>query len=410
MCVIYIFFKIQHYHPFHNYKMKVCEDSLQSTEITESPPHIVFIIPYRNREPQKFFFENYMTYLMEDYEEGKNYLIYFVEQNDSRPFNRGAMKNIGFIAIRNIYPKSYKNIIFIFNDIDAVPYKKHLLDFSKTKDGVISHHYGFKFALGGIVSITGNDYERINGFANYWSWGFEDNLLQNRAQRAGISIDRSNFFEINDMRILHINDGNKKTLNRKYMYELVLDKGDNGINTISNLDYQINEETRTINVSCFDVEYSPWLGKFEQYDLRNGRDLQAPISKEMMLENAKNGNNLETLYFIDENGVKKKPTQMLREEISTNTANNAKPNLIQNSKKSIMINANNLRQLQRDNAKPKITTQSSPFIMSRGYSNPLVMSGVKRVERINAHNIQEQLKERQRNQQRMMYGRIGLSR
>ena len=97
-------------------------------------------------------------------------------------------------------------------------------------------------------------------------------------------------------------------------------------------------------------------------------------------------------------------------ENSINTVNYTKPNLIQDSKKSIMINANNLRQLQRDNAKNKITTQSSSFIMSRGYSNPLVMSGVKRVERINADNIQKQLKERQRNQQRMMYGRIGLSR
>lgn len=384
------------------------------------PPKFVFLVPYRDREPQKFFFENYMTYLMEDYEEGRDYLLHFVEQDDSRPFNRGAMKNIGFAAVRDLYPNAYREMTFIFNDVDVVPYKKGVVRLDVARPGVIGHHYGFRFALGGIVSITGADFERLNGFANYWSWGFEDNLLQNRAQRAGIRIDRSNFFELNDMRIIHVNDGNNKTLNRNYMYELVLDKGDNGLRTVTNLEYRVDEGARTVRVLCFDVEYSPWQGKFEKYDVRNGRDLRAPISKEMMLANARNGNNLETLYFIDENGEKKSPSQMLREdntaaEMAAMSAEARRSQFIKSKGGGIMMNANNLRQLQRDNAKPKpksasLGTSAAAQPTRVWHSPKLVMSGVKRAELNNARNMQEQLKERQRNQQRMMHGRLGLSR
>ena len=273
----------------------------------------VFLVPYRDREPQRFFFQNYMTYILEDFTEGEDYEIFFVQQNDSRPFNRGAMKNIGFLAIRDKYPDSYKDITFVFHDVDVMPYKKDLIDYEATP-GTISHYYGFRFALGGIFAIKGGDFERINGFANYWTWGFEDNLIQNRAQRAGLFINRDNFFELNDMRILHINDGNRKTLNRNYMYELVQDSGENGLQTITNLNYTINVGQNLIDVTCFDVEYSPWQGKFEDYDIRKGRDIHAPITKDMVLANARKGNHLDTLFFINEKGERQGTRDLLEQE------------------------------------------------------------------------------------------------
>jgi hypothetical protein len=85
------------------------------------PPKRVFIVPYRNRAQQKFFFSKYMSFLLED---STDYEIYFSHQCDARTFNRGAIKDIGFLAVKNKYPAHYKDITFIFNDIDTVPFNK----------------------------------------------------------------------------------------------------------------------------------------------------------------------------------------------------------------------------------------------------------------------------------------------
>ena len=84
-------------------------------------PNIIFIIPYRDRIQHRYFFDKYMKHILEDED---NYEIYYAEQKDTMPFNRGAMKNIGFIAMKEKYKNDYKNITFVFNDIDCVPYKK----------------------------------------------------------------------------------------------------------------------------------------------------------------------------------------------------------------------------------------------------------------------------------------------
>ena len=149
-------------------------------------PKYIFLIPYRNREPQKTHFSIYMNYIMEDYDKS-DYEIYFCHQNDNRPFNRGAIKNIGFIAMKQKYPNDYKNITFIFNDIDTIPATKNLLDFNTYK-GVIKHYYGFEFTLGGIFSIKGEDFENIGGFPNFWGWGFEDTDLGSRMESVGLPL------------------------------------------------------------------------------------------------------------------------------------------------------------------------------------------------------------------------------
>lgn len=167
-----------------------------------TPPSRVFVVPYRNRLQHKFFFSRHMTYLLEDQED---YLVVFVHQCDARTFNRGAIKNLGFMAVKQRYPDDYANMTFVFNDVDTMPFDK-LFEY-QTVRGVAMHYYGFRHALGGIVAMKGCDFERINGFPCYWGWGMEDNVLQARCQRAGILINRDQFYSIGSPEILQLFDG-----------------------------------------------------------------------------------------------------------------------------------------------------------------------------------------------------------
>lgn len=214
-------------------------------------PKKIFIIPYRNREEHKLHFQIYMKHILED-EEEDSYKIFFVHQNDNRPFNRGAMKNIGFLVIKDIFPMDYKNITIVFNDIDTLPYKKNLLNY-ETKKGVVKHFYGFNFALGGIVSITAGDFEEIGGFCNSWGWGLEDNLLNKRAIDKNLTIDRSNFFKILDPNIIHVNDNIKKILSKQETWRYA-DKDSDSVFDIKNLNYRISNEF--IHVDWFDSKFS----------------------------------------------------------------------------------------------------------------------------------------------------------
>ena len=214
----------------------------------------IFIVPYRDRESHKHFFLRQMSYLLEDYDPS-TYEIIFAHQNNNLPFNRGAMKNIGFLYAKDKYP-NYKDINFIFNDVDTLPYLKGLIDY-KVNPNEIKHYYGFYFALGGIFSIKGEDFEKINGFPNLWAWGYEDNVVQQRAISNNITINRNQFYPISHPCILHILDGYTKNVclkNRDLFEENnIID----GLSTIKNSKYQFNTETQLLDIDNFECLYQP---------------------------------------------------------------------------------------------------------------------------------------------------------
>jgi len=214
-------------------------------------PKRVFIVPYRNRIQHKFFFSKYMSFILED---DDDYEIYFSHQCDARTFNRGATKNIGFIAARNKYPNDYKDITFIFNDVDTIPFNK-IFDYN-TEHGVVKHFYGFKYALGGIVAIKGGDFEKTNGFPCFWGWGMEDNALQKRCEAVGLQIDRSVFYNIGSPEILQLFDGISRIISKKDPWRGENDDGYDGLRTISQMNYTIGEKSENPNDNIFVVHNS----------------------------------------------------------------------------------------------------------------------------------------------------------
>ena len=262
-------------------------DIIQNEDSKTNIPKIVFIVPYRDRENQKNWFTqkiNHLANIIPFFE------VYFIHQNDVRIFNRGAMKNFGFLHIKKKYPRDYKTISFVFHDVGTFPQRNVLLKYS-THEKIVKHFYGFQHTLGGIISIKGKDFETMNGFPNYWGWGFEDNVLQERCLNNQIRIDRKQFYKINDKNIHHFQDERFKIFNAKNMERVHNDKTLHGIKTLSN--YSMKEECLDndymfmVHITGFDCEYDPSNETFQTHDLAKGNVIMNNYKNPIMKMNMK---------------------------------------------------------------------------------------------------------------------------
>jgi hypothetical protein len=217
---------------------------------------LAFIIPYRNRKNELKFFDNHMkNIVLKNMKENIDYVLYYIHQDDNRPFNRGAMKNIGFLVIKKKFPKTYKSMTIIFNDVDTLPKEKTHLNYETIK-GNVKHFIGYNHTLGGIISINGEDFETSKGFPNHWSWGWEDVVLYKRCKEF-CNIDRTSFiiinFSQNDFFVSSITS--KKNFSKN---EIAIRGNGNGdsFESIKNLEY--NENNNMINVTNFYTNYKPY--------------------------------------------------------------------------------------------------------------------------------------------------------
>lgn len=203
-------------------------------------PEFIFIVPYRDREAHLSIFLSHMPYILE----GLNYEVYFAHQKDNRFFNRGGMKDIGFLHAKEKYPNDYKNITFVFHDIDTLLSEKGMTNFQTVK-GTVKHIIGFKRAFGGVFSIKGDDFETLNGFPCIWNWGMEDNALKLRwltkmKKNGNKMIDYSEFYDIHSKKVIMLWHGNNKTFNKHAAWD-VYKKAPNlmdGIDKIKNIKKQ----------------------------------------------------------------------------------------------------------------------------------------------------------------------------
>lgn len=252
-----------------------------SAPTTSHVPAKVFIVPYRDRQRDKaLFLENMKQLLSRDHDDN-SYEIYFAHQCDIRPFNRGAMKNIGFLAVKSKYPDHYKNITFIFHDVDTWPSKKDMIDYT-TNAGVVKHYYGFTFALGGIFAIKGADFEKCRGFPNFWGWGLEDNVINDRCLASGLKIDRSKFYDISDTRIVRSFDGFSRIISKRDSFVYKHESPDD-MNSLKNINFTFlnNNDTHVmIQVTNFQCNMNPNEQIYKPIDIRNTKKLIVPKSYE----------------------------------------------------------------------------------------------------------------------------------
>jgi len=270
--------------------MDTIETSIETPETPEIPEK-VFIVPYRDREPHKLVFTRVMPYILGD----SKYRILFIHQADTRPFNRGAIKNIGFHYVKKTWPEHWQNMTLIFHDIDFISYKIGQFSFD-TNQGEVNHFYGYPHTLGGIFAIKGDDFEKTAGFPNIWTWGLEDNVIYERVRAIGMKIVYPQF--------VHAQSGTKNIISLWHGWDRLL----NPNTGLQKLHYQKDSLWSMLSIKWDDVKLE------DKIWMVNVTDFDVPITvKNPIVQNARVANSRVNRNFKNWRGamrgrVKKKST------------------------------------------------------------------------------------------------------
>jgi hypothetical protein len=154
---------------------------------------VAIIIPYRNREEHLQQFIEHFNQLDDSGLHGSILDIYIIEQNNDDKFNRGMLLNIGYLISKKVGYDRY-----IFHDVDLFPdqtiFELYFASPQKTIHYIVpkvEHKYNFKMYLGGVIGLSGQCFEKINGFPNtFFGWGGEDDAMYNRIAANRISVYR----------------------------------------------------------------------------------------------------------------------------------------------------------------------------------------------------------------------------
>ena len=253
-------------------------------------PTTIFIVPYRDRLPQKAHFENYFEERVSKQSGMDTAEYYFVHQKDTRPFNRGAIKNIGFLILSRKYP-DWKDITFVFHDLDHYP-KSHITFPYTTESGIVKHYYGFNNTLGGAVAIKGADFIKTGGFPMFWGWGYEDNVFNTRVLSSQLKIDRTDFIDFDDSKKAQSaltvveGEGHVRSISKEDVKRF-FSKTSEGWNQVRSINHSINGHM--IDVVNFNTDTMP--SNMYEYDIRSGeKNLRKYISgKNVVIRNRKWG-------------------------------------------------------------------------------------------------------------------------
>ena len=173
------------------------------------------IVPFRNRSKQLFEFLPHMSSFL-NYQ-SVNHLFIIVNQVDQHRFNRAALINIGFLESRT------QADYLVMHDVDLLPLNRDELSYRYPSNGPIhlaspEYHpiYNYSKYAGGVLLITCDDFERINGMSPlYWGWGTEDDNFYVRMKLAQMKIYRPHQLSTNrtnTFRHIHDRQENKRDM------------------------------------------------------------------------------------------------------------------------------------------------------------------------------------------------------
>jgi hypothetical protein len=156
--------------------------------------------------------------------------VYIIEQSeDDRKFNRGALLNVGAHLAK-------KHSYLILHDVDLLPDESILPYYTMLPDHPIhigwawTTKYDYPNFLGGILSLSGKDFQRINGYPNqFWGWGGEDDVLRNRLLYAKIPIYRPTVRSgITELDHVHVGK-NPELVNPRKKEMVAMNRGKDGV-------------------------------------------------------------------------------------------------------------------------------------------------------------------------------------
>lgn len=157
---------------------------------------VTVIVGERNRTEQLQRFLMHMHPLLA--RQQLRYRLVVVQQDNSLPYNRGKLFNIGFAEAVSRSAVGPEQHCVILHDVDLLP----LSDFNLYACTRQPRHLTvavdtFRFQLpyrslcGGAIALQSLQYRAINGFSNSFSgWGGEDDDFCSRLEARGLSITR----------------------------------------------------------------------------------------------------------------------------------------------------------------------------------------------------------------------------
>jgi hypothetical protein len=160
------------------------------------------VIPYRDRASHlQQFVSHVRAYFGRDkLDKNIPYRVLIVEQENSLPFNRGMLLNIGFLLGAD------ESDYTCFHDVDYLPiwadyswveaptpilwYGAEQRPVAPGRSNLMVQH-NLDAYFSGVLLVPNDLFKRVNGYANdYWGWGFEDVDLRARFVAAGIPLER----------------------------------------------------------------------------------------------------------------------------------------------------------------------------------------------------------------------------